>query len=285
MAVNKDPFVYSTRKNGTPHTFLGLVQAGSTEAIKIGEICTWNETSGYFVAVDAVADHRYPLAVAREEQKAAVGRTGELNAERYIEFYSLHPEDVFEFELVTAAGVAVGDPYTLTASTTQKLTAAAGAFAVAYVVGDDHYPQELNTTIRNVSHANFSFNPAASFWGYRFGKSMVARGGGRKMIAISSAETLAENDMYNTLILLSGTTVLSLPAVKPGMDIIVINIDGATQSVNPDDDDKFRLDGVLIANGESIGQTTVGNWCQILTESADGFIVLCQLDEWTEESP
>ncbi len=280
MAVNKDPFVFSTRKNGNPHTFLGLVQAGSTAAISIGEICTWNETTGYFIPVSAVSDHRYPLAVSREEQKAAVGRTGELNGERYMEFYSLHPEDVFEFELAAAVGVAIGDPYTLNADA-QKLTAGVGAFAVAYVVGDDHYPQELNTTIRSVSHANFSFNVAASFWGYRFAKGLVARGGGRKIIAIATNETLTENDMYNTLILLSGTTTITLPAVKPGMDIIVVNTDGNANIVDLNASDQFRLDGAQTTAGNYITATGAGKAVHIFTEDADGFIVRATVGEWS----
>lgn len=284
MAVNKDPFVRSMRKNGTPHTFLGLVQAGSTQAIKIGEICTWNETTGYFVPIDAVADHRYPLAIAREEQKAAVGRTGELNAARYMEFYSCHPEDIFEFAIAAAAGVIPGDPYTLTATTTQTLTAAAGAFPVAFVADDDHFPQEINTTIRSVSYAQFTFNPVSSYWGYRWGKGLTGGSGGRKVIAITATGSLAENDMYNSLILLSGTSTLSLAAVKPGMDFIVVNIDGATQTVNPDDSDKIRLDGALLDDGDAIGQTTIGFEVHLLTEGADGFIALSVAGQWTDQS-
>ncbi len=283
-AVNKDPFVFSTRKNGNPHTFRGLVQAGSTAAIKIGEICTFNETTGYFIPVNAVADHRYPLAISKEEQKSSIGRSGEINGIRYMEFYSCHPDDVFEFAIAAAAGVAVGDPYTLTASNSQKLTAGVGAFAVACAVTDDHYPQEENTTIRNQSYSRVSFNTTASYWGYRFGKGLAGSNGGRRIITISTAETLAENDMYNTLILLTGATVLSLPAVKPGMDIIVININGDTQTINPDDADKIRLDGAQLDNGDAIGQTTVGFSVQLLTESADGFIALATVGQWTDES-
>ncbi|MFH1488503.1 MAG: hypothetical protein ABII06_06330, partial [Pseudomonadota bacterium] len=143
MTQNRDPFVYRIG-GGKPVTFLGLVQAGSTQAIKKGEICTWDETTGYFVPVDAVADHRYPLAIAAEEQKAS-GR-GELTASRYILFYALDPRDIFEFELAAAQALAIGDPFTLTASDSQKLTAAAGAFAVAINVDCGHYPHEEDTT-------------------------------------------------------------------------------------------------------------------------------------------
>ena len=283
MSINKDPFVFSNRKNGLPHTFLGLVRAGGSQAIKIGELCTWNEQTGYFKPVDAVADHRYPLAISREEQKAAVGRTAELNAERYMEFYSLHPEDVFEFEIAAAAAVAVGDPYTLTLSDSQKLTAAAGAFAVAFAVTDDHYPQEINVTIRSISYARVAFNPVASYWGYRFSKGLVARSGGRRVITVSTTEELTENDMYNTLILLSGTTTVTLPAVKPGMDIIVLNADANANKVDLNASDQFRLDGAQKVAGTYIGATGIGKWVRIITEGANAFIVIAKVGEWAGE--
>lgn len=278
MAVNKDPYRY-TKGGGLPHTFLGLVQAGTTQAIKIGEICTWDETTGYFKPVDAVADHRYPLAVAKEEQKAA-GR-GELIAARYIEFYSLHPDDVFEFELAAAAAIAVGDPYTLTASNSQKLTAGVGAFAVAISVDFGNYPQETGTTLISQSYGRFSFNPAVTYWGYRF--SQVVRPG-RKVISITATATLKESDMYNTLVTLAGASTVTLPAVKPGMDVVFVNIDGDTQSINPNDSDKIRLDGALLDDGDSITQTTIGYQCQLLTESADGFVCLSVPGQWTDGS-
>lgn len=279
MAVNKDPFVYSKSKGGKPQIFRGLVQAGSTQAIKIGEICTWDETTGYFVPVDAVADHRYPLAIAKEEQKSS-GRA-ELTAIRYIDFYSLHPDDVFEFELAAARSLAIGDPFTLTASDSQKLTYGAGAFAVAINVDDGHYPQEEDTTIRNQSYARVTFNPAVSWCGFRM--SQVARPG-RRVISVAATGSLKESDMYNSLVLLSGATTLSLPAVKPGMDVIFVNADGDTQSINPDDADLIRLDGALLDDGDSITQTTIGYNCQLITEGAAGFTCIAVPGHWTDGS-
>lgn len=278
-AVNKDPFCYSRGKDGLPVVFKGLVQAGSTAAIKVGEICTWDETTGYFIPVNAVADHRYVLAIAKEEQKAS-GRAELVNS-RYIDFYALHPDDIFEFPLAAAQALALGDPFTLTASDSQKLTAAAGAFAVAVNVDDNHYPQEEDTTIRNQSYARVSFNPAVTWWGLRM--SQVVRTG-RRVIAVGSTETLKESDMYNTLILIAGTTVITLPAVKPGMDAIFINTDGADQNINPNDNDKIRLDGALLDNGDSIAQTTVGYTCRLITEGADGFCCLSVPGQWTDAS-
>ncbi|MFH1614575.1 MAG: hypothetical protein ABIG61_05785 [Planctomycetota bacterium] len=278
-AVNKDPFCYSRSKDGKPDIFKGLVQAGATQAIKVGEICTWNETTGYFIPVDAVADHRYPLAISKEEQKAT-GRA-ELTAIRYIDFYSLNPEDVFEFPLAAAQSLAIGDPFTLTASDSQKLTAAAGAFAVAINVDDGHYPQEEDTTIRSQSYARVTFNPAVTWWGFRM--SQLARTG-RRVIAVAADATILESDMYNTLILISGTTTITLPAVKPGMDAIFINTDGADQNIDPNASDKIRLDGALLDDGDKIAQTTVGYTCRLITEGADGFTCLSVPGQWTDAS-
>lgn len=277
MAKNKDPFVYRIG-GGLPTVFRGLVQAGGTQAIKIGEICTWDETTGYFKPADAVADHRYPLAIAKEEQKAA-GR-GELTGARYLEFYALDPLDVFEFELAAAESLVLGNPYTLTASDSQKLTAAEGAFAVAINVDFGHYPQEEDTTIANQSYARVSFNPAVSYWGLKMSQGMRP---GRRVITISGAETLKESDMYNTLVLIGGAYTVTLPAVKPGMDAIFMNTTGDDINIDPNAADKLRLNGALLDNGDKIANTTVGDWAHILTESADGFVAITY-GTWTDAS-
>ena len=279
MATNKDPFVYSKSKDGVADKFLGLVQAGSTQAIKIGEICNYNETSGYWVPINAVADSRYMLAIAAEEQKAT-GR-GELTGSRYIKFYSLNPNDVFEFPLAAARSLAIGDSFTLTASDSQKLTYTAGAFAVAMNIDDGHYPQEEDTTIANQSYARVVFNPSVSYYGLK--RSLENRAG-RRVISVSATGTLVESDMYNTLITVAGASTVTLPAVAPGMDAIFINTDGDTQVLNPNDADKIRLDGALLDNGDAITQTTVGFTCQLLTESADGFVCLSIPGQWTDAS-
>jgi hypothetical protein len=283
MAANKDPYRYSLDGRVKGERFLGLVQAGGTAAIKVGEICTWNETTGYFVPVDAVADHRYPLAIAAEEQKSSAGRSGVLVASRYMEFYSLNPNDVFEFELAAAAQSALGDPYTLTASNSQKLTAAAGAFAVAINVDCGHYPQETDTTIRNQSYARVTFNPAVSWWGYRM--SQVVRPG-RRVIALSDDGTLAENDMYNTLVTQSGTAkTITLPAVKPGMDVIIVCLVAQALHVDPDDADQIRLDGSQLTAGNKLSSASgAGDMVHLITESADGFIVINRQGVWTDGS-
>jgi len=276
-AVNKDPFVFSNRKDGKPLIFKGLVQAGATQAIKRGEICTWDETTGYFIPVTAVADCRYWLAMAAEEQKAS-GRY-DLTAARYMDFYALHPEDHFEMPLAAARSLALGDPFTLTASDSQKLTYGAGAPAVAIAVSDGHYPQEEDATIRSQSYAVVSFNPAYTWWGQRMSQIMSP---GRKVIAVAATATLKQSDMYNSLILISGTTVVTLPAVMPGMDALFINADGADQSIDPNAADKIRLLGALLDDGDKLSNSTIGHTVQLLTESADGFCAIALDGTWTD---
>jgi len=279
MAVNKDPFVRSKSKDGLPTVFKGLVQAGADQAIKVGEICSWNETTDYFIPIDAVADHRYPLAISKEEQKAS-GRA-ELTAERYIDFYALAPEDHFEFELAAAAGIALGDPYTLTASDSQKLTAGVGAFAVAICVDDGHYPQEEDTSIRTVTHGIFSFNPAATWWGYRM--SQIARTG-RRIIELADSGALAANDMYNTLVIQSGTgKTITLAAVQPGMDFIIVCAVAQALHVDPNASDAIILDGAALTAGNKLTSASgAGDLVHLITYSADGFIVINRQGSWSD---
>jgi len=278
-AVNKDPFVYSRSKDGSPQTFLGLVQAGATQAIKVGEICTWDETTGYFSPVDAVADHRYILAIAKEEQKAT-GRA-ELTASRYIEFYALNPNDVFEFAIDASRTLAIGDSFTLTASDSQKLTYAAAAFPVAISVGFSNYPQEEDTTIASASYAQVKFNPTATWHGYRMDQTMRP---GKKFISMATSETLIESDMYNSVVLFTAQATATLPVVKPGMDVTFIAATADDVNIDPNAADKIRLDGALLDNGDKLSSTTIGHYVRLITEGADGFCAIAPVGTWTDGS-
>lgn len=156
MAVNKIPFIRSRSKDGVENTAMIKVQAGDTKAIKIGEICNYNETSGYAVPVSAVGDEIYPLCAAAEEQKAGM-------SERFMKFYTLDPKDVFEYLLGAARSLAIGDGFILS-SATQTLTYSTVGQLVAFQVDTDHYP-EVGTTIRNRSYARVTFDPRFTYWG------------------------------------------------------------------------------------------------------------------------
>jgi len=157
MAVNKQPYLKNSITGEVrPYIGYGKVQAGSTQAIKRGEICAFNETSGYFVPVDAVADCRYSLAIANEEQKSD-------SLERYMEFIFPREGDIFEFALNASRQIAYGDALTLTASDSQTLTYDADGFVVAHSVGSDNYP-EIGTTIAYRSYAQVEFRKEVSYY-------------------------------------------------------------------------------------------------------------------------
>ena len=180
MTVNKDPFIRTRNKDGLPSTFRGLVQAGATDSIHRGALCVYNKTAGYWVEQSAVNDFIYALAIAKEEQKAG-------DSARYIEFYSLHPDDEFEFAINAARSLALGDRFILTVSNAQLLTYSAVATPVARCVDYGHYPHEEDTTIRSRSYAVVSFMPNVSAWGLLINGCGL---GQPKYISVAAALTL-----------------------------------------------------------------------------------------------
>lgn len=178
MATNKDPFVRSTHKDGVPHVMKGLVQAGSDQAIKTGELCAFNKTAGYWTPVDSVSDAMYALAIAKEEQKAA-------DLTRYIDFYSLRPGDHFEFPITAARSLAMGDMFVI--SDSENLAYAETSWPIAHQVDCGHYPQQNDTTIRNRSYAVVEFALNASAWGLLISGQGL---GMKKVVNVTAAQTL-----------------------------------------------------------------------------------------------
>lgn len=278
-AVNKPAFRYSKSKDGNADTFKGLVQAGADQAIKVGELCYWNGT--YWTPVTAVAHSRYMLAISNEEQKAT-GRA-ELTAIRYIDFYSLHPDDVFEFAIDAARALALGDTFTLTASDSQKLTYGAGDYAVAMNVSCSHYPQEEDTTIRNQSVAFVTFNPQNTFWGLK--RSLDIRKG-RRVISTAVDLVLKETECYGgTLILVTAAKTVTLPPVKPGMDLMVMSTGGNAVHVDPDDADLIRLEGAQLHDGDKLSSgSAAGDCVRLFAEDANGWCSIVEDGTWTDGS-
>lgn len=181
MATNQTPWIGNLDGAGNPLLMPGLVQAGSTQAIKRGELCTWNETAGYFVPVNAVADNAYSLAIAAEEQKAA-------DAARYMRFYMPRQGDVFEFALAAAAAVALGDALTLTASQSQQLTRDVDGALAAVSVTADNYP-DVGTSLLSKAYVQAIIHPEYSYY-YKnvLQKNLV------KVMAKTAAYTLTLED-------------------------------------------------------------------------------------------
>jgi len=186
-----------------PYLIKGLVQAASTQAIKQGELCTWNNTTGYWTPADAAADTLYNLAFAAEEIN-----TINTPAARYSTFIVPRPEDVFEIELLAAASIALEANYEPTGTDSQTATLDADGEAVFCSVGDSNYPNAEKyggTSITSVSHGLFTMNAAFSYY-----KNLVRNGQTHmKVIVVTAAKTLLK-EWSGALIINTGATAAAL---------------------------------------------------------------------------
>lgn len=261
MASNKYPWVKNLDGADKPQIFPGKVQAGSTQEIKRGEICVFNETSGYWVPVDAVADYGYSLAIANEEQKSD-------GLARYMEFIALRLGDVFEYELDASAQIELGDGLELTASNSQKLTRDVDGNAVAHVVGIDNYPEE-GTTLGYRSYAQVVFNPEFSYWEKNVrGKNLV------KVMAKTADYTLKVEDCGAIVTNkgASGTVVITAPnAVVPvGWNVKLACMAAQAFRFDPKPDTaKVYIAGAANTAGKYASVTDEGDFMHLVWDGTD----------------
>lgn len=257
-AVNKYPFSKNLHGQGKPLLFPGLVQAGSTAAIKRGEICTFDETTGYWIPVNAVADCIYSLAIANEEQKA-------LDVARYMEFIALREDDVFEFSLDAAAQVALGDGLTLTASDSQTLTRNVDGNAIAFVVGIANYP-ESGTTLRTISSAEVVFNPVFSYWMQRVLKNRLY-----KVISKAASYTLKIEDC-GAVVIVTNTATITLPEanVPIGWNIKLALGAAVVMTVDPKPDAaSIIIKGAVHTAGNTVSVTDEGDFMELVWDGTN----------------
>lgn len=165
-AVNKSPFLYNLITGSTqPLIVPGLFQAGSTQAIKRGEILEFTgDTNSKWVPLDSDADITVGLAVAAEEIKSG-DRAG------YYGIIVPRPGDVFEFGIATAAGTLMGAELYFSDSQTM---AASGSNIYGYAVGYAHYPLQghaaddasgdVGTTVRSIATVQMVFKKSRSWF-------------------------------------------------------------------------------------------------------------------------
>ena len=153
MATNKTPWAKCLGGDIVPFRVHLPVAVGSTQAIKRGEICTYDWTTD--VAAPATAGDGN-LVICDREQKAD-------DVARMIEFIVPRPDDVFEFALDAAQTLRLGDTFAI--SDSQTLTSSASNIC-ARQAGDDNVPNpsELSTTRRSKSYAEVCFDESASYW-------------------------------------------------------------------------------------------------------------------------
>ena len=259
-------FTWVKNLNGAPMlVFPGKVQAGSTQEIKRGEICAYNETSGYFVPVDAVADYVYSLAVANEEQKAD-------GLARYMEFIALRPEDVFEYPLDASAQAEIGNTLTLTASDSQALTRDVDGFGVAVVVGRENYP-ESGTTLLYRSYAQVCFHPEFSYW-----MKNVLQTNLKKIMAKTAAYTIKLEDCGAVISNKGATGSVTLTAptsvVPVGFNFkMAVMADQAFLFDPKPNTASVYIKGAAQTAGKYVSMTDIGDFAEFVWDGTDWLAV------------
>jgi len=259
MATNKYPFVKNLGGAEKPLQFPGLVQAGSTQAIKMGELCVYNETASNWVPADAAGDHVYSLAIAAEEQKAA-------DSARYMNFFALRPDDVWEFALSAAASAALGQAVEV--STSQALTLDVDGNGVGVVVGFDNYPQ-TGTTIRSISNVQVSFLPEFSYW-----MKNVLQKNTKKVIAATAAYTLTLEDCGAIVTNkgASGSVTITAPSgvVPIGYSFkLAVMADQAFVFDPKPDTASVYIKGAAQAAGKYVSMTDIGDFAEFVWDGTD----------------
>jgi len=229
-ATNISVWAYNIGGASEPFRVKGLVQAGSTQAIKKGELCTWNETSGYWQPISAAADIYYLLAFADEEISSITAP-----AARYSTFIVPRPDDVFSIELAAAASIALQANYEPTGTNSQTATLDADGDPVFCSVGDANYPTTAayaGTSIASASHGLFTMNPQYSYY-----KALVRDGTThKKVISVTADVTLLAEWSGAVVHSVSATAayVVSLPTSPPlGTHFYIVCGSANALSVNP----------------------------------------------------
>jgi hypothetical protein len=181
-----DPWKYNLDGATQPLVVRGLVQDGSTQAIKSGELLNWNETSGYWAPVDAAADILYNLGFSEGEIDS-----DNAPAARYARIIIARPGDVFEIPLAAAAAVELGHNYEPTGTNSQTATLDADGDPVFCQVGQSNYPEAMKkggTTVASIANGFFTMNKMYSYY-----KQMVRDGTTHmRVIGVTAATTLLE---------------------------------------------------------------------------------------------
>lgn len=163
MATNQQRWVRNLYGADKPLVMLGLFPAGTSNAIKRGEMLKLSGSD--FVPMTDDYNASADLAIANEEIKSG-DRAG------YYEIIVPRPGDVFEFDIETDAATAVGT--SLRANTSEQLSTS-GSNIIAYACGQDNYPQkqghltddaqgDAGTTIRSKGTVLVTFEAASSYF-------------------------------------------------------------------------------------------------------------------------
>lgn len=154
MATNKSPWMLNLGGDEKPLRVLLPVAAGSSQAIKRGEICAFDPSGDVAAPASAATDD--DLVVCDQEQKAD-------DPARMIYFIVPRPDDVFEFALDAARAAKLGETFAVSDSQTLTYEVTNVQFRQAT---DQNYPlpSEESTTRRSVSYVHVTVDEGVSYW-------------------------------------------------------------------------------------------------------------------------
>jgi hypothetical protein len=166
MATNQARFIRNIFGLKGPFKYLGLFQAGGTQAIKQGEMLKID--TGNFVPITADYNSSADLAIADEEIKSG----------DYAGYYWIivpRPGDIFEFDLDSASAITVGTNLQAGASNPTESFQTGGSNHIAKAVGQEHYPNpqghasddaspDEGSTVRSTSKVRVMFEAASSYY-------------------------------------------------------------------------------------------------------------------------
>jgi len=151
MAVNKNPWRYNIF-GAQPFYHFFPAAAGSSQAIKMGEICVMANGDTDIAPMAAVDENVNAIVIPVEEQKST-------DVERFIKCIVPKYGDVFEFDLDTATQVQFGTE--LKWSDSQTLTASSGTDTIAVVCDLNPHQPASGATQPTVSTVRVTFLQAA----------------------------------------------------------------------------------------------------------------------------
>jgi len=173
MATNHVRWVGNINGATEPMTYKGLFQAGSTAAVKRGELLEFTgDSNTAWVPMDSDFEMDGNVAVAAEEIKAG-DRAG------YYNVYIPRPGDLWEYPLASAAATEYGSA--LYYSSSEAVTTS-GTYVLGYAVGQEHYPDhqghladdaggDAGSTVRSTSYIRMTIRPEASLYSKLVGKA------------------------------------------------------------------------------------------------------------------
>jgi hypothetical protein len=167
MANNTPRWIANLNGAAEPLRVLGKFQAGSTQAVKVGELIELTGvTNTCWVPMDSDFAGAGNVAIADEEIVA-----GDLGG--YFPVIVPRTGDVFEYDLASAGSSAVGTAVYWSSSEAVAIT---GSNQLGTIVGTEHYPlqghkglqgagaPDAGTTLRSRSSVLITIKAAASYY-------------------------------------------------------------------------------------------------------------------------